>query len=412
MRLAIKYLELVSILCMITLYTNSLSGQQIDFSFDTKDYNGVVMPLNERLDDDKNYLVLFSAFWCLPCVKQIDDVFSQNIDQYRDIYNLEVIVLNDDYYNETNIAKNKMREKQWYFHQYMTDDIFGSLGVNSIPRDYLILAGESTGERVYTSNFLSVLEAEYVESGYESIFFSENIQHLRTEDCAVTSYTYGVLNSETINAQLYHNVDGNYFRSGILNNNIYRYNMLSDQEELVFDYSLGQCDEFTLKDHEGDALQITVESRSVVDGEIIIETDQMIESDCGEEIPFVMSSIYGSNAGLLFDIEQNEITSRLVCQTTNQESVYIDDELADLCLPLDIEELEIENSIRLTNNPGNGLFEVIGNTNLPIRVHDIYGNLIENPQNQNAVDLSKSANGPYIVIVGNTNRLYIKNGHQ
>jgi len=304
MRLAIKYLELVSILCMITLYTNSLSGQQIDFSFDTKDYNGVVMPLNERLDDDKNYLVLFSAFWCQPCVKQIDDVFSQNIDQYRDIYNLEVIVLNDDYYNETNIAKNKMREKQWYFHQYMTDDIFGSLGVNSIPRDYLILAGESTGERVYTSNFLSVLEAEYVESGYESIFFSENTQHLRAEDCAVTSYTYGVLNSETINAQLYHNVDGNYFRSGILNKNIYRYNTLSDQEEMVF------------------------ESRSVVDGEIIIETDQMIESDCGEEIPFVMSSIYGSNAGLLFDIEQNEITSRLVCQTTNQESVYIDDELA------------------------------------------------------------------------------------
>lgn len=408
MRIASNYIKCAFLLCAIVFCASNLSGQTIDFSFDTKDYNGVVLPLTERLDPTKNYLVLFSAFWCLPCVKQIDDVFSKDIDTYRELYNLEVILLNDDYFNETNIARNKIREKQWYFHQYLTDDIFGELGVNSIPRDYLILAGESTGERVYASNFLSALESAYIENGYESVFFDQNVQQVSLESCNVTSYAYGVSDSESFNDKVYHNVEGQYYRSGILNKNIYRYNPLTDEEDLVFDYYLDQCDVFTLIDHEGDAIQLSVESRSMVSGKILIETDQMIKSECGEDIPFIMSSVYGSNAGLVFDIENNEIVSRLVCQTTDQESVYADEELADLCISVDTDETQIENEVRLTNNPGNGVFEVLDNNNLPITVLDINGNAVDCQQKQYGVDLSELPNGVYIVIVGDNRRLYIK----
>ncbi len=408
MRVANRYIKYGRLICLMVFCLTNLGAQTIDFSFYTKDYDGGVVPLTERLDPDKNYLMLFSAFWCQPCVKQIDDVFSQDISVYRELYNLEIILLNDDYFDETNIARNKIREKRWYFNQYMTDNIFGALGVNSIPRDYLILAGESTGERVYASNFLSVLESKYIENGYESVFFDKNIQQVLTSTCEVSAYDYGVTGSEMFNNKEYHNVNGQYYRSGILNKNIYRYNPLTEEEDIVFDYYLGLCDGFTLRDYEGDAIQLTVESRTIVEGEIIIETDQMIVSECGEDIPFIMSSTTGSNAGLVFDIEDHKIVSRLVCHTAEHESVYVDDEIANLCIAVNTDELTVEDDLRLTNNPGDGVFRVIGDINLPIIVRDIYGNINVDAQYGNSIDISILPNGIYSVTVGRESCIYIK----
>ncbi len=375
-----------------------ISAQTIDFSFDTKDYNGVVMPLTERLDSSKNYLVLFSAFWCNPCVKQLDNIFSKNIDLYRDLYNLEVIILNDDYYDQTNLALNKIKEKQWYFNQYLTDDIFGDLGVTSIPRDYLILAGETTGERVYTSSFLEELESHYIDYGHTSPFFTRNTQFTVSDDCNETSiYNYGESEFEVHLGKKYHNVNGQYYRSGIQNKNIYRYDPLIEDEVLVFDFYLDKCSAFTLTDHEGDAILLTIESVTISDGVISITTDQMIETDCGEDIPFIISSEYGSNAGLVFDIEHNEIKSKLVCHTQDDDVLYSSEDLYVYCDPVSTEEYGFGSQISLTNNPGNGRFEVIGSENLEVVILNVLGEEINYKNLGGSIDISNHSAGIYMV---------------
>lgn len=398
---------LVISLCMV--FSFSLNGQTIDFTFDTKDYDGQVIPLDQRLDPEKNYLILFSAFWCQPCVKQLDDVFSKNIDTYRDLYNLEIIILNDEHYDRTNIALNKIRDKQWYFQQYMTNNIFGELGVNSIPRDYLILAGQSQGERVYASNFLSALESHYVETGYESPFFSQNVQKVSSTNCMdILSHNYGNTTSETYIDKEYYNVEGQYYRSGILNKNIYRYDPLAENEQIVFDYYLDECDQFTLRDQDGDAIQVSIESRKVENGEIIIETDQMIKNDCGIDIPFTMSSLYGSNAGLIFDIENNEIVTRLVCHTKDEESIYLDEELEDLCGPVSTKEHDQPNPLSLTNNPGNGIFDVNNDDNVAIKILNVNGKNIPFRKSGQSIDISHFPSGVYLVRIDSESILYLK----
>jgi hypothetical protein len=392
---------------MILLF--NLNGQTIDFTFDTKDYDGQIIPLDQRLDPDKNYLILFSAFWCHPCVKQLDEIFSKNIDIYRDLYNLEIIILNDEHYDATKIALNKIRDKQWYFQQYMTDNIFGELGINSIPRDYLIYAGDAQGERVYTSSFLSNLESHYIDAGYDSHFFSNNLQKVTSSNCIdIENHNYGITNTEKYIDKEFFNVEGQYYRSGILNKNIYRYNPLTNSESIVFDYYLDKCDQFTLRDQEGDAIQIAIESRRIEDGEIIIETDQMIRNDCGHDIPFVMSSAYGSNAGLVFDIENNEIVSRLICYNQDDELIYIDEELAELCEYVNTKDNELQNHIYLTNNPGNGIFEINGNMTSPIRIFDMKGSQVLFQKKGNEIDISDLSTGIYLVRLESQSIIYIK----
>lgn len=404
-----KYIRNTLNIGLCLCFSVGVSGQIIDFTFDTKDYDEIVKPLNERLDSEKNYLVLFSAFWCQPCVKQLDDVFSKNIDIYRDLYNLEIIILNDDHYNQTNIALNKIRDKQWYFHQFMTDRIFIDLGINSIPRDYLIIAGKTEGKRVHSSSFLSALESHYIESGYDSPFFSDNSQQLSSSDCTdIDIHNYGLVNTATYINKEYYAVDGQYYRSGVLNKNIYRYDLLAEKEILVFDYYLDKCDEFTLRDQEGDAIQISIESSVIEDGEIVLETNQTIKNDCGDNVPFIMSSAYGSNAGLIFDIENDEIVSRLICHTKDNQSIYMDTELADLCESVSTVAHELQNKIYLTNNPGNGIFEMVGSQNLQVNIFDVNGQEVSFRKSGAFVDITTFPAGVYLVSVGSKSTIYIK----
>jgi len=393
-----KNMKSILIIGLLLTFVLNINAQTIDFNFETKDYNGDVKLLTERLDQSKNHLILFSAFWCLPCVKQLDDVYSKNIDLYRDLYNLELIILNDDYYDQTNIALNKIKEKQWYFNQYLTDDIFGDLAVTSIPRYYLVLAGETTGERVYSSNFLNKLETYYIENGHTSPFFTKNTQIIASEDCSdISVSTYGETDSEMYLGKEYHNINGQYYRSGIQNKNIYRYDPLIHEEVLVFDFYLDKCSAFTLTDHEGDAMLLTIETITTEDDVITIETNQTIETDCGEDIPFIISSKYGSNAGLVFDIEDNEIKSKLVCHTQGDEVLYSSDDLSIYCDPVNTEEEDFSSNLSLTNNPGNGRFEVVGSDDFTIEIRNVNGKKVKYHSQNGSVDISNYSAGIYMV---------------
>lgn len=392
----------IALFCFIGL---TLGAQTIDFTFDTKDYDGNVLPFNERLDPERNYLVLFSAFWCLPCVKQIDDKLSKNIRLYRDQYNLEIILLNDDYYDDPHIALDKIRDKQWYFDQYMTDGIFSSLGVSSIPRDYFIPAGESTGKRVYANSFLRDIEDYHIENGYTSVFFHKQSQVIASENCKdLQKVEYGLSESAAYNDTTYHLAGAQYYRSGILNKNIYRYDPLIGGEVIVFDYYLNQCDEFDLVDHEGDRMTISVEDRIVTDGGITLITDMPLSGACSEGIPLILSSEYGSNAGLIFDIENGEIVSHLVCHSKDGESVYTSPQLGDLCESLGSTDLVDLSGLSLSNNPGNGRFEVLGNpTDLKIttEIFAADGATITDwrPSGESRIDISYATSGIYTIVI-------------
>lgn len=392
-----------SILVLLTIGLVPLNGQIIDMIFDTKDFSGEEMPLNERLDPEVNHLILFSAFWCAPCVQQINNKHSKNIKNYRDNYNLKVIILDDENYNSPNEAISKIRNNRWYFEMYLTDNLYGSLGVNAIPRYFFLPAGETEAFRVSTSSFLDQIDEYYIENGYESIFLNQNDQILINDDCEnFETHSFGDDEEPTvIGDYTYYTIGGIDFRTGILNKNILRYDPFTESDVVVFDYYLDLCDDFTLKDHQGDEIELKVESIVYENGEILIETDAVISNDCGEDVPFVMSSVFGSNAGVLFNIENGEIISRLLCHSQNEEVIFSIGQFTDLCEPItSTENSNLTPKFSITNNPGNGQFRIDGlAVDMSIDIYNSIGHKVKstNYKKDQLVDISQFQKGVYLI---------------
>lgn len=330
-------------------------GQDLSLDFDTKDYDGNVLSLSDRLDEDKNYMILFSAFWCAPCVRKIDDTFSQQIAHYRENYNLELIILNDDYYHQPRTALRQIRRKGWNFPMYLTDDIYRDLGVTSIPRYYMLPAGEDTAFRVYGGSFLEDLETFFLELGQEH-FFSTSIGQVthRGGDCDDRQYLSSPDSTvSTTSGGSYYSIGDHLYRSGALNRSIIRYDLNTHTEHLITDFSLSVCDRMLITDHQHDTILVTVTDRIEEDGHVTLLTDAWVDSGCGPPIPFTMSTVYGTNAGLVFDIEDGVFVSRLLCHTDDGATVFSDDTVDEACTTTQVHEDLHHKLYHAYPNPGN-----------------------------------------------------------
>jgi len=379
----------------------NVNGQMITMSMTAKNFDGEEKSLVDHLDREKNHLILFSAFWCAPCVKAINDIHSKNIEKYRDEYNLKVIILDDEHYTSLPNAYRKIKGNQWYFDMLFLDNQYGENGITSIPRYYFLPAGDSTAFQVSRSTFLDDIDEYYTEIGYESIFFQENQQTIVKEDCQelIISQSSNAPITE-INGKDYYDINGVHYRSRTQSKNIYRYDQILHEEIIVFDYYLEKCASFVLRDHEGDEMVISAESREVVDEEIIIFTDAMIDAGCDDEIPFVLSSVYGSNAGLQFDIENGKIVSRLICHQSDGEEIYTDSTLADLCGSVSTADIKNGTEWSLSSNYGNGIATIVGTAKLDnYSIINVSGQLINKVQNTRTIDLSNLAKGIYLIVI-------------
>jgi len=381
----------------------SVSAQpdEISMTFPVKDFHGNVEPLNERLDPEKNYLILFSAFWCQPCVNAINYTHSEKIEEYREQYNLEVIILDDEHYNRVDLASSKIKAFQWRFQMYMLDDLYGDLGINSIPQYYFLPAGETNALIASRSRYLDEIEDYYADQRMTTTLYQANRQVIAYGDCTQpVVHKFSIEDTTDLSGQPYIEIDDHAYNTEIISRNLYRYDPLTQQDVLVFDYHLRHCDAFELRDYQGDALTLYAEEVTKEEGHITIITDAVISNGCGEDIPFVMSTQYGSNAGIHFDIEDGVISSRLVCHEQNGNQTYSDPSVADLCSSVTTVEQKTE-LVSLTNNPGNGQFEILGlaQKGMSINIYDMDGSKVKVIANSTRLDLSDLMAGTYLLRV-------------
>lgn len=324
---------------------------QVILDFETKDLDGNIEKLRDRLDPNKNYLFETMAFWCGPCVRSIDK-FTYQQNYWRERFNLEIILIEDEHWDDVQYVSDRMMNNGWDLDIVISDKKFYSAGINSIPRYYFLQSGVDTLERMPTA-----IEV-FLIGRLDSIFFKpvldrEFTQLVLNEDCdKVEVEAYQNMKDTTINNLKYHGFESLLFREDDQNGNVLKYDPVLQTESIYLKYSAPLCSEFWLKDREGDSISVKIMDIYSKDSIIHLVTDQLLVNECGSElVAFELIQDIGTNAGFFFDIEDAKIVSRLVCHRDNNQIVYLDTELEALCNLSTSLSSENSSEIRIYPNP-------------------------------------------------------------
>ncbi len=312
--------------------TFDVSGQyQVILDFETKDLDGNIEKLRDRLDPNKNYLFETMAFWCGPCVRSIDK-FTYQQNYWRERFNLEIILIEDEHWDDLQYVSDRMMSNGWDMNIVVSDHKFSSAGINSIPRYYFLQSGVDTLERMPTA-----IEV-FLIGRLDSIFFKpvltrEFTQLILNGDCeSVESENYFHTQDTIINNQKYYKTKSLFLREDDQNGNVLKYDPMLQTESIYLKYSAPLCSEFWMKDQEGDSISVKIMDIYSKDSVIHLVTDQLLVNECGSEsVAFELIQNIGTNAGYFFDIEDGKIVSQLVCHRDNNQFVYLDPELEVLC---------------------------------------------------------------------------------
>lgn len=326
------------LVCAFLLASSTvLIGQnQSILDFTVKKLNGDTIELRKKLDPHTNYIIETMAFWCKPCVRSIDR-FNYHKNYWKDRYNVEILLIEDEHWDDLSYVEAKMEENEWDLECVVSNGQFGTVGINSIPRYYFKGSASDTVERVYGN-----IEKFFLER-VDSIKFSPILdqgfkQGMLKNNCEVLHIDiHTPLIDTVINEVSYYMINGIPFRESGQNGNIIRYDQDENREEIYVKYSAPLCSKVWLKDLDGDSLAVKILDRYQVDSVLHLATDQMIYNECtGEDIPFEFIQNVGSNAGFFFDISEEKIISRLICHEKDGESIYTDEALGDVCGSLSV----------------------------------------------------------------------------
>jgi len=340
----------VFILCFISL--NAFGQNQSILDFTVKELNGDTLELRDRLDPNSNYIFETMAFWCAPCIRSIDE-FNYHKNYWKERFNVEILLIEDEHWNDLPYVENKMEELGWDLDIVISDDQFSSVGISSIPRYFFKGTASDTVERVF-GNIEKFLLERVDSIKYSPILDSKFKQVKLAEDCdevAVDKLDFE--NTLEVDGYVYRKYNGTYCRESEQNGNIFRFDLHKFEEEVHIKYSAALCSRIWLKDFEGDSLLIKILDRYQEDSILHVVTDQVLTNECfDEEVPFEFIQNIGTNAGLDFDIEDGRIVSRLICHEDDEDFVFMDDELGNLCLSLSSNPKLLKDlNIQISPNP-------------------------------------------------------------
>lgn len=377
-------------------------GQEIKLGFVTKDFQNEKTPLINRLDEDKNYVIIFYAFWHSPTNNLVANKYAKVIDKYRKEHNLELILINDEHFDNIKPALDRIKSQELNFNLYLTNDIYDSLGIKVVPTYYFLPKGESAAMEV-TSNFIKEIDDFYIKRGFSS-FFDNSIAHtIIDKSCNTIFNKIGGESPKTIIGPYeYYTLGRRLIRSGITSNTIYTLNPSTNMEEVLFDYQVELCDTMVLKDQDGDQLVLRVEEINNSGNDVEIITNAMIMNPCGETTPFILSPKYGSNAGYYFDIDGDSIVTILSCQYFNDELSYQNPNFEHKCLTTNIDQTQIS----IYPNPSNGILNLKTDTQNQItdlQICNSVGNTVYQSTKMESliIDLRYLPNGYYTYTITN-----------
>lgn len=333
------------------LFIYSLAAQDL-LDLEVKDLDGTVSTLRDRIDPSSNYIIETMAFWCQPCLRSMDD-FHYHQAYWKERYNTEIILLEDEHYNDIPFVDNEMLEGNWDLDIYLTDDAFSDLGINSFPTYFFVEANSDSIYEIPSGNERFLLEK--VDSVFfDPIFQSDFHQATLVGSCESVSEMYFSATSMNVivDDKVYYRYDDIFLRERELNGDLMILDMETNEERAYIKYSAPLCSRQTLIDAEGDQLEYKVLDKYQVDGVLHVLTDQLLFDDCtGDAAPFVFVQDIGSNGGLKFDIADGKVNSRLVCHKNESSQIYLDSLLEDNCLFVDVDDTGIDASIQVFPNP-------------------------------------------------------------
>jgi len=319
----------------------------------TKDLiTGDIQPLINRLDPNVNYIIDAGSFTNGRVNRDLQGLLTIK-DYLKQTYNLEIIILVDDHWDELIIASDKKDERGWDFDLYILNDKFDFFNISPIPTYFFVTAGSTAptqrGLSVDCENLDDFLRNELYDSSHPAII--NDIKQTITKDCASSSFLkINSQDKEVFENEEYTRVGNLFLKEDLVTGNIYQYNDFFTDDALYLDFHLPICSNFMLVDKDGDQLEIKIVDSYVENGHKHLVSDKNIFSDCQEDIPFEIISRIGTNAGLLFDIEDEQIVSRLVCHMVDDSLTYYDNDIGLDCITTSTNNL-IDDEIKLYPNP-------------------------------------------------------------
>lgn len=360
------------VLCFASTFLCGIEAQQLDLNFETKDFNEEIQILSERLDSTMNHVIMFTKSGCGPCERHIRDDYEQNINSYESQYNLKITIIYDRYFDSPSRLYERIHERQWYFDVFMTDWKFNDLNISAFPTYYFLPKGESSATRISYPIIDKVIK-DLVEKNPEKKFDQNIKEKVLNADCEVQEYfTQSAINIKGVD---YRKFGNGWYRTAALDDDMLRYTPSTQEVSTIFDFNPDICELQLLKDADGDSLFYTVEQIVETENEVLVYTDQILDNPCGEAEVFHLSSRYGSNAGINFDIQNGKIVSRLICHQMNDEQIYLDESLSISCATTNTSN-QIKEPLSIQPNPVREQLVVSCDHIDELEIYDILGNRV------------------------------------
>ena len=287
--------------------------------------------LGQSVNPFKNYIIVFISSDCPPCELALLD-WHPNYQRWRSQYRLEIILVDLDGHHHPTLAHEKYRDSPFQFTYVVGHDSLASLDIVELPMS-VVFSKDIRYQGITHITSSASLEYMFEDLGFRPGQFadfnstvSEFIFSGLYCDTATTSQLKFV--SDTlIHDTIYHIVtyrDQTVYLQIDENEKIIRFYRTHQDDDLIVNLNQGLCDTFyTLPNRIGQRIEGHIIDKYFVDGIKYLVTDVPIracKSGDDELLTFIAS--VGTNAGLIYDVEDGYISSVLLCHTSNGQIKY------------------------------------------------------------------------------------------
>ncbi len=361
---------------------------------ETKDSNGEIQSLKDRLLPDLNYLILVFNIEGNYDINHINEIKHQK-NYWKEKYNIEVILLEDKKLYSFDTFGDIINSLEIPYSIYATDSIF-NYGTNNYR--YIIPANTNHVIRRscnYCNSYDSLFDEYFKTTKYRSVF-NQSFTQAVISTCDEEKINYYDNTKDTIIENVkYYKFDSIFLREDPVTKSILKYRVCTNScfknYVTYIRYPIRMCKSSYLKDFEGDKLKIKIIDIIETEHSTRYITNRFIVNPCSQDsIPFELVQGIGTNAGILFDIEDDKIVSFLVCHKEGETTTYQYQDLSQFC-GANSTTTTIDNTFKLYPNPARDIASIDFKNieNRTVQLYNMKGQLLfTSKYNQQKIDLS------------------------
>lgn len=323
--------------------------------------------LRESLDDDYNYLVMFSTRGCGWCKRALK-AWQTHLNDWREKYNLKIVVVirgSQATYNSTVSGYTSLPYKL-----YVYNGSYGDLGITGVPHSFIMDRSHRILKDVRGYRSAAALESILDTLQFDTYSYLDDYTYTVTlrkgcEDEESIQYT-----SRSLGGSRYW-IDGDHEID--LNIEVSSNPIDEDSQQSLFPKASILCQDITVFDpiHNLSISGKLIDSY-LYEGDRYLVTDIPMDN-CEEEASyFTIIENTTTNAGLLPLLGENGVISSLECVHKDEEYIIYGD--ADACKPSKVEENH-QDDLFVYPNPSSKYLLLGGIQDTNIEIMDITNTL-------------------------------------